>query len=403
MGMPLGLVHRYALSGSGASVSTYPRVAMPFKFHEPHRHRVPKARYRVRNWAQYDRGLVARGDIRLWLSAEAIAHWKAACRKTPGGQRTFSNLAIETALTLGSMYGLPLRQCEGFVRSLIELMHLDLTAPDHTTLARRRRHVTVSDFRWPRTRPVDIVIDSAGLKFYGAGEWARAKHGESRRSWRKLHISVNPVDHEIIAFELTDDDTSDASMAGALVSASGGDIRPVIADGADDGEPTYDAIRAARPSKLPPRIVIPPQARSIPDKGSLHGGSQRERHAAEIARHGRMAWQRRNGYGRRSLGETAISRVKRIDDGRLTSRTFGSQQNEIAIHIAIANKHMLIARPQSVRVARPAQSHKNAKPPPCTSTLRRAWGPIRNALRRCSTFDGNQERQRHSGPRFHCP
>ncbi|NGO56214.1 IS5 family transposase [Mesorhizobium camelthorni] len=191
---------------------------MPFKFHEPHRHRVPQARYRVRNWAQYDRGSVARGDIRLWLSAEAIAHWKAACRKTPGGQRTFSNLAIETALTLGSMYGLPLRQCEGFVRSLIELMHLDLTAPDHTTLARRRRHVKVSDFRWPRTRPVDIVIDSTGLKFYGAGEWARAKHGESRRSWRKLHISVNPVDHEIIAFELTDDDTSDASMAGALVS-----------------------------------------------------------------------------------------------------------------------------------------------------------------------------------------
>ncbi|WP_425484202.1 hypothetical protein [Allomesorhizobium camelthorni] len=133
-------------------------------------------------------------------------------------------------------------------------------------------------------------------------------------------------------------------------------------------------MRTARPSKLPPRIVIPPQARSIPDKGSLHGGSQRERHAAEIARHGRMAWQRRNGYGRRSLVETAISRVKRIDDGRLTSRTFGSQQNEIAIHIAIANKHMLIARPQSVRVARPAQSHKNAKPPPCTSALRRAWG-----------------------------
>ena len=207
-----------------------------------------------------------------------------------------------------------------------------------------------TDFRWPRTKPVDIVIDSTGLKFHGAGEWARAKHGESRRSWRKLHISVNPDDNEIIAFELTDDDTSDAAMIGDLVAASGGNIRAVIADGAYDGEPTYDAIRAARPPGSPPKIVIPPKAPSIPDKGDPHGGSERKRHAAEIARHGRMAWQRRHGYGKRSLAETAFSRIKTINDGRLTSRTFGSQQNEIAVHIKIANRNMLIARPMSERV-----------------------------------------------------
>lgn len=212
---------------------------MPFKFHEPHRHRVPKARYRVRNWAEYDRGLVQRGDVRVWISAEALACWKAACRSTPGGQRRFSNLAVETVLVLGALYKLPLRQTEGFVRSLIALMRLELTVPDHTTLARRRRTMQTTEFRWPRTKPVDIVIDSTGLKFHGAGEWARAKHGESRRSWRKLHISVNPDDNEIIAFELTDDDTSDAAMIGDLVAASGGNIRAVIADGAYDGEPTY--------------------------------------------------------------------------------------------------------------------------------------------------------------------
>ena len=86
---------------------------MPFKFHEPHRHRVPKARYRVRNWAEYDRGLVQRGDVRVWISAEALAHWKAACRSTPGGQRRSSNLAVETVLVLGALYKLPLRQTEG--------------------------------------------------------------------------------------------------------------------------------------------------------------------------------------------------------------------------------------------------------------------------------------------------
>ncbi|MFV0296405.1 MAG: IS5 family transposase [Hyphomicrobiaceae bacterium] len=261
---------------------------MPFKFHESQRHHIPKAQYRVTNWNEYDRGLVRRGDVRLWLSQEVLAGWKAECRSTPGGQRHFSNLAIEAVLALGALHRLPLRQTEGFVRSLIELMKLDLIVPDHTTLARRRRSVDVREWRWPRKGPIDIVIDSTGLKFFGAGEWSRKKHGETRRSWRKMHISVNPDDNEIIASELTDDDTSDATMMGCLVANSGGNIRSVIADGAYDGEPVYQAIRDVRPARSPPKIVIPPSKPSIPDKGALHGGTERERHAADIARRGRM-------------------------------------------------------------------------------------------------------------------
>jgi hypothetical protein len=109
-------------------------------------------------------------------------------------------------------------------------------------------------------------------------------------------------------------------------------------------------IRDAKPGRSPPKIVIPPGKLSIPDKDEPHGGSERERHAAEIAANGRMAWQKRHGYGRRSLVETAISRIKRINGGQLTSRTFGAQQNEIAIHITIANRNMTLARPVSVRV-----------------------------------------------------
>jgi len=323
---------------------------MPFKFHEAHRHRIPKARYRVENWPEYDRGLVRRGDIRVWLSEDAIAGWPAACRRTPGGQRRFSNLAIETTLMLGAVLRLPLRQTEGFVRSLMEMMKLDLAVPDHTTLARRRRSVDVHNNRWSGKGPIDIVIDSTGLKFFGAGEWARARHGETRRSWRKLHLSVSPDDNEIIAHELTDDDTSDAAMIGELVASSGGNIRAVIADGAYDGAPVYQAIRTARPSRSPPRIIIPPGKASLPAKGEPHGGSERERHCAEIAARGRMAWQKRHRYGKRSLVETAISRIKSINGGRLTSRTFGAQQNEVAIHIKIANRSMTLARLVSVRV-----------------------------------------------------
>ncbi|MEM9814143.1 MAG: transposase, partial [Pseudomonadota bacterium] len=99
---------------------------------------------------------------------------------------------------------------------------------------------------------------SAGLKFFGPGEWERKKHGEKRLSWRKVHIGVDARTGEILAHVLTDDDTSDQAVAGDLVASAGGRIRTVIADGANDGEPTYEAIRGTRPAASSPKIVIPP-------------------------------------------------------------------------------------------------------------------------------------------------
>ena len=324
---------------------------MPFKHHEPHRHHVAKMKYRVTNWREFDQGLVRRGDIRFWIEDEAIDAWIAPYRTTPGGQRKFSNFAIETTLTLGAVFGLPLRQTEGFVRSLMELMGHDLPVPDHTTLARRRRTVAV-DMRAPgRQAPVDLVLDSTGLKFYGPGEWARQKHGETRRSWRKLHVAVDAGTGEILAHELTNDDTSDAAMVTPLMEAAGGRIRRVLADGAYDGQPTYDAIRDASPPKSIPKIVINPRNTSIPEKGSAHGGSEREIHAARIAEVGQIAWQKETAYGLRSLGETAIGRVKSKIGGKLTARTFGAQKSEIRIQIAIANRAIRAAKPISIRAS----------------------------------------------------
>ena len=240
---------------------------MPFKFHASRRHHIPRAKYRVMNWPDYDRGLVRRGDIRFWIDESALEQWDAAKRRTPGGQRRFSELAISTTLMLGVVFRLPLRQTEGFVRSLVDLMGCDLPVPDHTTLSRRRRTVDVVVETSTNKRSTDIVLDSTGLKFFGAGEWARAKHGETRRSWRKLHISVDPASSEIRAHELTGDDTADATMAGPLVAGSGGMIRRVFADGAYDGEPVTKAIREARPPNSPPEIIIPPRATSITSPG----------------------------------------------------------------------------------------------------------------------------------------
>ena len=81
-------------------------------------HPTYKTKYHVQNWASYDRALVRRGDITIWLSAAAIAAWAPDGAGTRGAQRNYSDLAIETALTLRLLFHLPLRQAEGFLTSL---------------------------------------------------------------------------------------------------------------------------------------------------------------------------------------------------------------------------------------------------------------------------------------------
>ena len=107
-------------------------------------HPTYKTKYRVANWASYDRALVRRGDVTVWVSPEAIATWEPAGVGRRGGQRKYSDLAIETALTLRLLFHLPLRQTEGFLTALLGLMGLDLPVPDHTMLSRRGQHLALA-------------------------------------------------------------------------------------------------------------------------------------------------------------------------------------------------------------------------------------------------------------------
>ena len=89
--------------------------AVPFKYHAEHRHRIPKARYRVTNWSEYDASLRQRGSLTVWFTDEAIQAWRAEPRTTPGGQPHYSALAITTALTLRMFFHLGLRQTGGLI------------------------------------------------------------------------------------------------------------------------------------------------------------------------------------------------------------------------------------------------------------------------------------------------
>src|SRR5918911_3092990 len=183
---------------------------MPFKFNAARRHRIPSARYRVQNWPQYEAGLKRRGDLTLWLDETAIAGWHAPRRTTPGGQASYSNLAIELILMLRLVFHLALRQAEGFVASLLRLLGLDLPVPDHTTLSRRGRGFANRRSSPVPHGPLHLLIDSTGLKLFGKGEWDGEKHGRACRSWRKLHLAVDAETGEIVASVLTSNEAGNA-------------------------------------------------------------------------------------------------------------------------------------------------------------------------------------------------
>ena len=95
---------------------------MPFKANASRRHHIPKQTRKVSNWADYNASLRRRGSLTLWFSEDPIAGWRAAPRTTRGGQAWYSPLAILTALTLKAVFRLALRQTEGLIGSIIDLL-----------------------------------------------------------------------------------------------------------------------------------------------------------------------------------------------------------------------------------------------------------------------------------------
>ena len=145
---------------------------MPFKANAGRRHHIPKQRFKVTNWRDYDASLRQRGSLTIWVTDEAIAAWTAEPRTIRGGQRTYSTLAILTALTLRAVFRLALLQTEGLIGSVIRLLGLDLAVPDCSTLSRRAETLEVSRPRSSASgEPVHLLVDSTGLRLCGAGEW----------------------------------------------------------------------------------------------------------------------------------------------------------------------------------------------------------------------------------------
>jgi hypothetical protein len=323
---------------------------MPDKVNEVHHPKFPKARYRVSNWHEYDQALQERGSLTVWFTPEAIAAWHPLPTGKRGRARHYSDLAIETGHLLRLAFHRPWRQTEGLLRSLATLLGVSLEIPDHTTFSRRSVSLSLPTTLTRSSEPVPVVIDSTGLKIYGAGEWQREKHGErGRRTWRKLHLAVNPDSGEILASELTSNQIGDSTMVGPLLDQIPGDMASILADGAYDGEPVYRAITERQP-QAPPAVIIPPRITAVLSSGTDKIPSWRDRHIHLIQEKGRRSWEKAVGYGKRSLVETAMFRYKTLIGPTLRARKFAVQQVEARVACSVINCMTELGRPISQRV-----------------------------------------------------
>ena len=305
-------------------------ISMPYKHNEPRRHKIPKARYRVENWREYEVALRDRGSLTVWVTPEAIAAWHPARTGRPGRSAHYSDLAIETGVMLRLAFARPWRQTEGLLRSVTTLLGLSLDVPDHTTLSRRSAALSLVTALAVPAGPVTVVIDSTGLKVFGAGEWQMAKHGgRDRRTWRKLHLAIDPDTGEVLASALTTTEEGDASLVRPLLDQIAAPIAAVLADGAYDGDPVYRAVADRAPAAA---VIIPPRATAVVSEVSAAGApTPRDRHIEMIAAKGRLGWQKAVGYGRRSLVETGMLRYKTIIGRTLRARTLPAQKVEARV------------------------------------------------------------------------
>ena len=304
-----------------------------------------KTRYRVTNWREYESGLVQRGDVTVWLSPDALKAWRAKPTGRRGAQPKFSDLAIETALTMRLVFHLPLRQSEGFLGSIFKLMGVDLAVPDHTTLSRRSASLDVSLTRSQGKGPIVLIIDSSGLAAVGEGEWSAAKHGGTgRRGWKKLHLGVD-ASGEIMAQVLTDSNVDDGSTGIGIIKGVPGGVESVIADTAYDSRPIYEAAESKGAE-----VIVPPARNAQTSKGRVKC-KQRDRTIRRVKEVGLRQWKKDSGYHRQGRVENTFFRYKAILGDRLRSRTLVNQETEVRLACNVLNRMRQLGWPVSEKVA----------------------------------------------------
>ena len=312
----------------------------------------PKAVYRVKNWPDYNAGLIERGNVSIWMD-EAMFVAAPESSSQRGRPQAYCDAVIQMLLALKSVYRLPLRALQGFALSLRRLALPALPAlpvPNYSTLSRRAKalQVTLPVLR-NAGEAVHLLLDSTGLKLFGEGEWKVRKYGYAkRRSWRKVPLGMDAGTGQVCAVLMTHKDVIDANVVPELLAQipQATKIEVVIGDGA------YDTMAArAVIAGCGALAVIPPVEGAVHWPASQAGAPERNETIEHIARNGKQDWKNKSGDHRRSLVENLMYRFKTLTGDKLWARNVKVQDAEVAVRVGIVNRMLVLARPKSTRVA----------------------------------------------------
>ena len=314
------------------------------ELHKRSRNPKNKKKYKVTNWKEYEQSLCNRGSLTLWISPSVIKSWKPRTTKRRGRKHRFSDQTIETILSLRLIFHLPLRQTEGFMTSIFQLMKLKLKVPDHTTLSRRGKTIRPK-ISVPQTKnqPLHLIVDSTGLGIHGEGPWSSGK--KRRRGWRKLHISIDN-EGRIRSSCVSKWYTQDGQRASHLLKKIREPIASFTGDRGYDQGTVYNHILGHTSDA---QIIIHPRSNAvISDKGKW---THRDKHVQKILDEGIRKWRRESGYYQQSKVENTFYRYKTILGKKLRSRTEESREVETILGCKILNRFLELGRCESMLIA----------------------------------------------------
>jgi len=305
-----------------------------------------KVQYRVKNWSEYNQALVHRGSLTLWFDEKTVESWLNNDRSGQRGHpQVYGDVAVQCMLLLKQTYHLALRQTQGFMQSIFQLVGHELPVLSYSQLSRRQKTVQISLPRQCRGQAIHVLVDGTGLKVYGEGEWKTRQHKVSkRRTWRKVHLAFDASTGEVLAAVTTENNVHEKEMLPELLGQITETIERVGGDGGYDYRTCYEAI-----AQRGAQAIIPPQRNGrIWDNGQME---QRDAHLRRIAEIGRTAWKQECGYHRRSLVETGIFRLKKIFGPNLSARSLENQQQEVRLRCAALNRLTALGMPESYPVS----------------------------------------------------
>lgn len=315
-----------------------------------------KKAYRVRNWKHYNNSLIARGSIHLWISQDTLSNWEYQGKQKPGGVKRFSDIAIQACLVIKEVYRLSLRQCEGFVRSVSQLLGIK-SVPSYTTLCRRMRTIQFDlNSHLPKNKGLHVLIDSTGLKVMGESEWYKKKHHlRSYSLWSKLHIAVDHASQKIVSVKRSDAHAYDSKYLGPLLDQLDVKIACIYGDGAYDKRRCYEEAYRHHAHLIAPvqrRARKQAANRNYPCHESLVDRDRKIDFISEFEDEeaGRKMWKIASKYHKRSLVETAMYRLKQNFGDQLQCKKKEHQEKQLEARAFALNKMTDAGMPLSVSI-----------------------------------------------------